>query len=199
MARKTGSHSEITGPRIRAAALQLFARHGFAAVSMRQIAGEVGVQAGALYLYTPDKQTLLFDLLEAHMVELLDSWSKSEAGGDPVQNLEAFCRCHIQFNLSHSDSLFISYMELRNLDPDNFAKIEAYRKRYEDALEAILKAGTEAKLFSLPDTKLATMAVIAMLNGVNTWFREGGRLSQDRVERIYWNMVRRAVGAKGFS
>ena len=36
-----------------------FYRHGYAAVSMRQIAAEVGVQAGALYAYTPDKQALL--------------------------------------------------------------------------------------------------------------------------------------------
>ncbi|MGB0799109.1 MAG: TetR family transcriptional regulator, partial [Planktomarina sp.] len=42
MARKTGSHSQITGPRIREVALELFARHGFAAVSMRQIAANVG-------------------------------------------------------------------------------------------------------------------------------------------------------------
>ena len=55
MARKTGSHSEITGPRIKQAALALFARHGFAAVTMRQIAATVGVQAGAIYNYTPDK------------------------------------------------------------------------------------------------------------------------------------------------
>ncbi|NBC95477.1 MAG: TetR family transcriptional regulator, partial [Deinococcus-Thermus bacterium] len=41
MPRKTGSHGQITGPRIRAAALRLFARHGYAAVSMRQIAAEV--------------------------------------------------------------------------------------------------------------------------------------------------------------
>ena len=60
MARTTGSHSDITRPKIRAAALRLFARHGFAAVSMRALATEVGVQAGALYNYTPDKQTLLF-------------------------------------------------------------------------------------------------------------------------------------------
>ncbi len=56
-------------------ALRLFARQGFAAVSMRQIASEVGVQAGALYLYTPDKQTLLFDLMTTHMNELLQAWS----------------------------------------------------------------------------------------------------------------------------
>ncbi|MCB2138465.1 MAG: TetR family transcriptional regulator, partial [Rhodobacteraceae bacterium] len=41
MARKPGSRSDITGPRIRTAARRLFARHGFAAVSMRQIAAEV--------------------------------------------------------------------------------------------------------------------------------------------------------------
>jgi hypothetical protein len=34
-----------------------------------------------------------------------------------------------------------------------------------------------------------------MLTGVNTWYRQGGRLSLEEVEDIYWNMVRRAVGA----
>ena len=63
MARKAGSHAEITGPAIQDAALRLFCQSGYAATSMRQIAAEVGVRAGALYLYTPDKQTLLFDLL----------------------------------------------------------------------------------------------------------------------------------------
>ncbi len=197
MARKTGSHSEITGPRIREAALKLIARHGYAAVSMRQIAAEVGVQAGALYLYTPDKQTLLFDLLKQHMEDLLESWGAEEKDKDPVKRLEQFARFHIRFNQARVDAIFTSYMELRNLDAENFKVIEKMRKTYEDELEAILIEGADAKKFSVPDTKLATMAVIAMLNGVNTWFREGGRLSLDRVERIYWNMVRRAVGAKG--
>ena len=33
-----------------------------------------------------------------------------------------------------------------------------------------------------------------MLNGVNTWYREGGRLRLEEVETIYWDMVRKAVG-----
>ena len=74
MARTQGSRAEITGPAVRDAARQLFARHGFAAVSMRQIAAEVGVQAGALYAYTPDKQALLADLMRSHMEELLAAW-----------------------------------------------------------------------------------------------------------------------------
>jgi len=195
MARKSGSHSQITGPRVRDAALRLFARHGFAAVSMRRIAGEVGVQAGALYLYTRDKQTLLFDLMRGHMEDLLAAWEAEMPDGDPLARLEAFTRFHIRFHLDRPDAVFIAYMELRNLEPENFAVIERLRKRYEDALEQILRAGQQAGVFDVPDTKLATMAIIAMLTGVNTWFHEGGRLSRDRVEAIYWDMVRKSVRA----
>ncbi len=195
MARKSGSHSEVTGPRIRKAATKLIARHGFAAVTMRQIAAAVGVQAGALYLYTPDKQTLLFDLMREHMEDLLAAWEAEEKGARPLERLEAFARFHIRFHLDRPDAVFIAYMELRNLEPENFVAIEDMRKRYEAELVAILDEGAMLGDFTLPDTKLAAMAIIAMLTGVNTWYREGGRLSRERVERIYWNMVRRAVGA----
>jgi len=195
MARKTGSHSEITGPRIRAEAQRLFARHGFAAVSMRQIAAAVGVQAGALYLYTPDKEALLFDLLKSHMEELLSAWAEVAPQAEPRAALETFVRFHIRFNLTRAEAVFLSYMELRNLGPGNFAVIEGLRRAYETELEKILIAGSAAGAFALPDTKLATLAIIAMLTGVNTWYREGGRLSLDTVEAIYWDMVRKAVGA----
>lgn len=198
MARKPGSRSETTGPRVRAAALKLFARHGYAAVSMRQIASEVGVQAGALYLYTPDKQSLLFDLMQDHMAALLRAWEQESAGQEgaaAMARLERFARFHIRFHGARSEAVFISYMELRNLEPGNFARIEAMRRSYEDELEAILRSGIAEGAFAVPDTKLATLALIAMLNGVNTWYREGGRLSRDTVEAIYWDMVRKAVRA----
>lgn len=195
MARTSGSHSEITGPRLREAAQRLFARHGYAAVSMRQIAAEVGVQAGALYNYIPDKQGLLFDLMKCHLEELLAAWEDEPRGNAPLDALEAFTRFHIRFHLARPDAVFIAYMELRNLDPANFAVIEALRKRYETELETILRAGSAQGVFALADTKLAALAVIAMLTGVTTWYRDDGRLSRDRVVRIYWEMVRKAVGA----
>ncbi len=195
MARKTGSHSEITGPKVRDAALALFAQHGFAAVSMRQIAAKVGVQAGALYLYTKDKQSLLYDLMQAHMDELLAAWHDEPKGPDALSRLEAFARFHIRFHLERPDAVFIAYMELRNLTDENFAAIEALRRSYENELEAILRAGQAEGVITAPDVRLTTMAVIAMLTGVNTWYREGGRLSREAVADIYWDMVRGAVGA----
>ncbi|WP_102226794.1 TetR/AcrR family transcriptional regulator [Acidimangrovimonas sediminis] len=195
MARKTGSHSQTTGPRVRAAAARLIARHGYAAVSMRQIAAEVGVQAGALYLYTPDKQTLLYDLMRDHLEELLAAWQAVPAETSPEGRLRAFVRFHIGFHLDRAEAVFIAYMELRNLEPARFAEIEKLRHAYEDALEAILSAGQSDGSFSIPDTRLATMALIAMLTGVTNWYREGGRLARAEIETIYTDMALNAVGA----
>ncbi|MEO0485244.1 MAG: TetR/AcrR family transcriptional regulator [Pseudomonadota bacterium] len=195
MARKTGSHSDITGPRIQQAALTLFARHGYAAVSMRQIAAEVGVQAGAIYNYVPHKQTLLFELLRTHMEELLAAADAALApGADPAAALDAFVRFHIRFHLERVDLVFISYMELRSLEPDNFAHIARQRHSYETRLETILQAG-QGVAFRVEDTKLATLALIAMLTGVTNWFRDAGRLSKADVEAKYLAMARALVGA----
>lgn len=194
MARTTGSHAGITGPKVREAALRLFAQSGYAAVSMRAIAAEVGVQAGALYNYTSDKQSLLFDLMEGHLLELLDSVPVTE-DAPPADQLRQFVEFHIRFHADRPDAVFIAYMELRNLTPRNFAQIEGLRRRYEDRLTDILRAGAETGDFVAEDPKIATWAIIAMLTGVNTWFRRSGRLSLDEVVSQYSDMVRRSVGA----
>jgi AcrR family transcriptional regulator len=196
MARTPGSRADVTGPRLRAAAQALFARHGYAAVSMRQIAAAVGVQAGALYAYTPDKQALLFELMRAHLDELLVAWAASgPPAGPALARLDHFARFHIRFHAERAEAVFVANMELRNLAPENFAVIEGLRRRYELELEAILRAGRDEGTMRLPDTRLAAMALIAMLTGVNAWFRAGGRLRLDQVEAIYLDMVRGAAGA----
>ena len=86
-------------------------------------------------------------------------------------------------------------MTTKTVNKDNFKDIEALRRRYEAELEAILSDGHASGDFRLPDVRVSTMALIAMLNGVLTWYREGGRLSRDRIQRIYWNMAKRMVRA----
>ena len=193
MARTQGSHSASTGPKIRASAQRLFAQHGYAAVSMRQIAADVGVQAGALYTYIPDKQALLFELMKRHMDDLLAARCAQKPAESALAALEAFTRFHIGFHLDRPDAVFIAYMELRNLSDDNFAEIERLRTQYEGELTQILDHGLAERVFDMTDLKVATRAVIAMLTGVTTWYRDSGALSRSEVEDIYWQMVHNAV------
>ncbi|GGB61655.1 TetR family transcriptional regulator [Roseibium aquae] len=181
-----------TASKVRAAALTLFARYGYAAVSMRQIASEVGVQPGALYNHFPTKQDILKDLMLSHMGELLTAWTsaKPHPQTDP---LVAFARFHIRYHMERADEVFVSYMELRNLEADNFAAVDAERRRYEAILTGILEDGAANGRYALDDPKVTTRALIAMLTGIATWYRASGTLSRQTVEDYYINLVCRAV------
>ncbi|WP_394154085.1 TetR/AcrR family transcriptional regulator [Loktanella salsilacus] len=196
MARKQGSHAGITGPKVQDAALRLFARHGYAAVSMRQIAAEVGVQAGALYNYTADKQSLLFDLLRGNMTDLIAALDDAGLTGTPLARLDAFTRFHIRFHLPRRDTVFLSYMELRNLTDENFAQIAELRRIYEDRLESILRDGVASGDFSISDCRVATLGLIALLTGITNWYRPNGRLTVPEIEANYCKLVCQSVGAR---
>ena len=71
MARTIGSYGPKTMEAIRKAGLRLIFEHGYEAMSLRQLAGEVGIQAGSLYNHISTKQELLFDLIQDHINELL--------------------------------------------------------------------------------------------------------------------------------
>lgn len=198
MARTTGSHSQKTGPRVTQAAQSLFAQYGYAAVSMRQIAAEVGVQVGALYNYTPDKQSLLFTLMQEHMSGLLAAWRMQQGpeNSTALQGLRAFVDCHLRYHLPRSEAVFIAYMELRNLTADNFDHLEKMRKSYEDALEAIIKKGMQTGEFEVADSKIVTLAIIGMLKEVSTWYRPDGRLTEEALIERYQTMARQLVGSE---
>ncbi|WP_420410257.1 TetR/AcrR family transcriptional regulator [Hoeflea sp.] len=197
MARRAGSTGAETAERLRNAALELFAQSGYAAVSMRAIAAATGVQAGAIYNHFPTKQDLLNELLQVHMETLLASWEEAEKPGlTPPEALEHFVRFHIRYHLDRSREVFISYMELRSLEDENFQEIERLRRQYEKAPRAILERGAADGSFDIIDAQVSTMAIIAMLNGMTTWYRESGRLSLDEIEAVYVRLVARLVGQR---
>lgn len=193
MARTSGSYAKITKPKISEIALQLFAERGYAAVSMRQIASKVGLQVGALYNYFPDKQTILSELLINHMESLIEAWYAQKLPEKPDKLLELFVDFHIQYHLNRPEEVFIAYMELRNLTPYNFRKIEKLRNKYELILSGILNDGVHKNVFSCDETKIASLAIIGMLKEVNTWYKIDGRIGASEIKSIYQKIVLKAV------
>ena len=195
MARRIGSDGTKTRQAICTAAVRLIARYGYEALSMRRLAEEVGLGAAALYRYFPTKQAMLVSLMEAHMVEMLDAWAAEQARGTAPERLDAFTRFHIRFHWPRIDSLFLSYMELRSLNSENFAHIEDLRNRYERGVVTILSDGLDLGEFVPMDPRVTARAIIALLNGLTTWYHPEGPISREEIEDIYCSMVARIVGA----
>jgi len=197
MARTQGSDGERTEAAVREAAVNLIARYGYEAMSMRQLAAEVGVQAAALYRYFPTKEDLLFTLMREHMEGLREAWERARPfDADPAEQLAAYVRNHIAFHIGRRHATHVSNMELRSLSPDRLTQILKQRTAYEKELRTILREGAEAGDFSIEDTGLTAMALIQMMTGVIVWFRPGERLSVTEVTATYLSMTMRLVGAK---
>ncbi|TPJ54573.1 TetR/AcrR family transcriptional regulator [Mesorhizobium sp. B2-7-1] len=196
MARTTGSDGGKTEAAVREAAVSLIARLGYEAMSMRQLAAEVGVQAAALYRYFPTKEDLLFTLMREHMEGLLKAWETARpTGADPVTRLAAYVENHIAFHIERRHATHVSNMELRSLSHERLTQVLKMRTAYEKELRAILRDGAETDAFEIDDTGLTAMALIQMMTGVIVWFRPGERLSIAEVTASYLSMTMRLVGA----
>ncbi|MEM8836857.1 MAG: TetR/AcrR family transcriptional regulator [Pseudomonadota bacterium] len=196
MARRVGSTGEKTARAIRDAAIVLFAERGYAAVSMRALADHVGIQVSALYNHFETKQDVLATVMVEHLEEVLASWEAMPGrNDDPERALEAFARFHVRYHVDRQREVFISFMELRSLEDDNFRVVEALRKSYEHEIRDILETGRKRGIFDIKDAHVTAMALLAMVTGVTTWFKPTGRLSAQEIEEVYVAMVMQAVGA----
>ena len=92
------------------------------------------------------------------------------------------------------EETFIGNMELRSLTPEQYRRIIGLRKDYEAQLRAILAEGQKAGLWKVDDLRITTLALLSLLTGISTWYRDDGRLRQERLIRIYQRLAKRMLG-----
>ena len=190
MARTIGSHGPTTLEAIRKAGVRLIFEHGYEAMSLRQLAAEVGIQAGSLYNHISTKQDLLFDLVQDHINDLLRELDLAlEGKADPVEKLRAFVAFHVTYHMTRKREVFIANSELRSLDAKNYDAVVALRGAYEQRLAQILTDGASDGVFEVVDIQVATFAILALLTGLCTWYRPGGRLTRDAIIAAHEKLV----------
>ncbi|MER7771327.1 TetR/AcrR family transcriptional regulator C-terminal domain-containing protein [Kitasatospora sp. NPDC096140] len=77
----TEKRGRLSRPQVLDAAVALVDREGLAALTMRRLASELGVESMALYRYTPGKEALLDGLTEAYFTEVNDRLRTAAASG----------------------------------------------------------------------------------------------------------------------
>ena len=190
------SKGERTAKGLLEAARDLFVINGYEAVSMREIALKMGINAGAIYNHFPSKQEILFRLLQDHMLDLLEQWKILEAQHEHHSDqliLQTFVNFHIAFHVNKSKEVFISYMELRSLNSMNFLIISKLRDDYENGLRKILELGKKNKNLDFKDAEITTKAILGMLSSITHWYDIGGRLSTREIQKIYWELIYQSV------
>lgn len=173
-----------------AAAVQLFAEYGYHAAPLRDIARIAGIQAASIYYHYANKEALLVEIMESHMLRLNANLERIVRDqGDPRQRLHEAVANHIRLHTTYKNEFFIIDTEIRALEGDKRTYILSLRDHYETLLQELLRDGMEKGIFRQSDVKISSYAIIAMCTEVATWFRPSGRLSVQQVIDIYSQMI----------
>ncbi|TBU90305.1 TetR/AcrR family transcriptional regulator [Phytopseudomonas dryadis] len=119
-----------------ATARQLFARHGFHAVSLRQLGQALGLHAGSLYAHIESKDALLQELIEEGFERLIDSARRVPAGA----GLAGFLRHHLAFQQANPDWYVLALVESRHLTAEAREDVRSLKGDYALLLERLLQA-----------------------------------------------------------
>lgn len=107
---KTEQEKQQTRTAIMNAARELFVERGVEAVTMREIARQVGYSPTALYLHFASKESLLKALCSTDFLTLAESMHAIMKIEDPIERLNMLGRAYAEFALSHPNHYRLLFM-----------------------------------------------------------------------------------------
>lgn len=182
------SARDLTEGRIMAAALRLFARKGFGAVGIREIALEAGVSTAALYHYMRNKEDLLVTLMTDRLRRLGMAAQRACLDLDASPDIvAALARVHVIAHALFPDAVVDE--EIRSLGEATRPRIVALRDAYEMLWNQAIERGMKDGVFDVEQPKLARLALMGMCNGVVKWYSAGGELEVERIADAFAEMT----------
>lgn len=177
-------------------ASRLFYERGYQGVSMRALAREAGIQGGSLYHHFPSKEEMLYRITQYGSRGFFAELTPLLAGPSPyAERLDRFVRTYVERSWERRYPITVLFREMGHLAPGHGDELRAVRRRFQQAFQRFLAAGVAAGELSVPDPKLAGIAILDMLNGVDNWMRTSGRLGIGDVAQTYAVLVAQLAGA----
>jgi AcrR family transcriptional regulator len=153
--------------RILDATRHLLVEDGYANLSMRRIAQEIGYSATTIYLHFESKGSLFDTLVEEGMDRLYHALSSARiASDDAVTQLRRICRSYIDFGLDNPEYYEVMFVT-RPSTPYRFPS-EKYRRarRNLDLIADTLQTGLDDGTMDVPDVRVGASSIWTSLHGV---------------------------------
>ena len=132
----------MTRGAIRQAAAERFFEQGYESTTVREIADALDIRAASIYYHYPDKQQILFELIDSAMTLLADGVRQAVAGHDaPADRLAAIVVHHVALHALRPREATLGETELRSLTGERLELAVAKRDAYEAIVVGVLGDG----------------------------------------------------------
>ena len=173
------------------AAAELFARDGFGATSVDDIAAMLGVTKGALYYHVKNKEEILrliyLTVLTASE-EPLHHIVKADLS--PLEKLQRAIEHQAAVAADRSPAMIVFYREHPHLTGPFAKEIILRKKAYEQYFEQIIEEGQVFGAFQPNvDPKIVSFGILGMCNWMSQWYRPDGQFTHQLISTMFVNMI----------
>ncbi|RBQ14429.1 TetR family transcriptional regulator [Spongiactinospora rosea] len=171
-------------------AAEIFARKGFQATTVREIAQEAGIHSGSLYHHFDSKESIVDEVLASFLRDLIGRYRTALArGGEPRAVLSDMVRIGFATLEPHRAAITVmqnDWSYLRSLPGDRFD----YLVKAEDEVERmwvdqIMSGQARGQLRADIDPKLAYRTIRDTIWVTVRWFRSDGPLDTGALAEHY--------------
>jgi AcrR family transcriptional regulator len=165
-------------------AARLFARQGYSATSMNQVAQACGLSKATLYHYYRDKYSLLVSIADEHVSRLQELVASLAAQArDPREHLEQLIHRIMAEYANARDAHRVLTEDVKFLQPADQARVlDKERQVVAGVARAVCALRPELEGSDL--TKPLTMLLFGMINWMFTWMRPDGALTHEAMAPI---------------
>src|ERR1700749_2627745 len=157
-------------------AARVFEVRGYEAASIQDIADELGILKGSVYYYIDTKQELLFAVLqEMHESASANVERIAELSTDPLTLIRLFVQSQFMYLCENLVAGTVFLQDFGSLDAERRELIVGERDNYDTFLRDLITLGQlEGSICEHVDPKLATFAILGVVNWSYQWFRVDG-------------------------
>jgi len=154
------------------AAARVFAQRGYHGATTQQIADLLGIRQASLYYYFRSKEVALEIVCMQGVEEFYERARAIATGpGGASEKLAGLIRAHLTPLLDRADYVRVFLNERQYLPRASRQRIAKWSRGIERVIEGVIKDGIRRGEFAADtDPRLATLAVLGMLNAAPAWY-----------------------------
>ena len=179
-------------------ASRLFSERGYHATSMRELAGELGMQGGSLYAHINGKEDLLVQIVNRASQQFDEALFPLRGQNLPADDkLREAMHRHIMVVADNMDSATVFFHEWKHLSPEAYARVTGWRDTIDRFYRELVSEGIQSGVFRTDlDVKMTSLLILSTVNWTYTWFRPEGTLTPRDIADGFAEMILSGLRAR---
>lgn len=164
-------------------AAKLFKQKGFGGTGMRDLAGQLGMEAASMYYHIGSKDEILEKICSEVANKYLQNLEEIEEKEiSYVEKLKELIRFHIRIMINYGPEVSVTNHDWKYLTGDKLNSFKELRKLYETRLEKLIASGIEANELANVNPQVVLFTILSSLRWIEFWWKPQRGISAKELE-----------------